>query len=92
MVLSGNHSLGAFFPSQWLAAVGSFVLHGPPLLPYGLRLDARWECDGIHRVQSRRRPFAAGEPAHCFPDPILMLVAVWGHAWRKVHSQLRGYS
>ena len=41
VVSSGNHSLGAFFPSKWLADAGSFVLHGPRLVPHGLRSSAK---------------------------------------------------
>ena len=47
-VLSGNHSLEASLSSQRLAIVGSFFLLRSLLLPHGLHLDAKRECDGIH--------------------------------------------
>ena len=70
-VLSGDHSLEASFPSQRLAVIGGFILHGPLLVSHDFRLDAKWGRDGIYQVQPRRESFGAGEPTRCFPDPVL---------------------
>ena len=80
--------------------VRSFVLHGSILFPHGLRLDGKWECDGIHQVQPRRKPFAAGEPTRYFPDPVLNVPQLSGvmsgvsylHDLGVVHGDLKGYA
>ena len=100
-VLSGNHSLEAPFPPQRLAVVGGFVLCGSLLLSHSLRLDAKWECDGICQVQSGRKPFGAGESTRCFPNSVLSVLdgpqlsgvmsgASYLHDLGVVHGDLKG--
>ena len=61
-ILPGNYRLEAPVSSQHLAFAGSFCIHTPPVFPHRLRLDAKWEHNGICQVQPRGKPFTAGEP------------------------------
>ena len=65
-ILPGNHRLEESISPQHLAFIGCFFLRGSPVFLYRLLLDAKRECDGIHQVQSRGKPFAVGKPTRCF--------------------------
>ena len=61
-ILSGNYRLEAPISSQHLTFAGSLCIHGPPVFPHRLWLDAKWEHNGIYEVESRGKPFTVGKP------------------------------
>ena len=101
-VLPGNYRLETPFSPQHLTIVGSFCLHGSPEFPHRLRLDAKWERNGVHQVQSRGEPSALGEPTRSLlADRALrisdapqlsgvMSGAAYLHGLGVVHGDLKG--
>ena len=65
-------------------------------------MDAKWECDGIHQVQSRGKSLSVGEPAHCFPTNSTLTIpgelqlaevmsgATYLHELGVVHGDIKG--
>ena len=65
-------------------------------------MDAKWERDGVHQVQSRGKSLSVSEPAHCFPTNSTLTIpgelqlaevmsgATYLHELGVVHGDLKG--
>ena len=96
-----DHQLETFIPSEHLAFVGNFCVHGPMLFPHPHQVDARRECDAVRKLQSKGKSFEAGGPACCFLVVshlfVLQLSEVTSgvaylHELKVVHGDLKGVS
>jgi len=63
-----DYQLETFVPFEYLAFERGLCVYKSALFLHSLGVDAKRECDGVYKIQSRGKPPAIGEPLAVFPD------------------------